>query len=81
MAKRNHNPFLGDDSLHWKDKRFDYTSGNLDYIGNSLIHKASTSSSNLWYIWKYTYDGSSNLTRIEGPLPGNWEDRATLDWN
>lgn len=80
MATRNHNPYLESTDIKWKDQRFDYTSGNLDYLGRSLIHKASTSESTLWWIWKYSFDGSDNLTRIEGPLTGNWDDRAALAW-
>ena len=40
---------------YWQDKRFDWTSGNLDYMGVSTTHKASTSAGNLWYITKFTW--------------------------
>lgn len=80
MAKRINNPYLEDtSSIHWMDTKLDYTSGDLDYKGSSLSHKASTSASELWWIWKYTWDGT-DLVRIEGPLTGNWDDRASLDW-
>ena len=69
----------GDLDAYWKDKRFDYTSGDLDYKGLSETHKASTAAGDLWNIWKYTWV-SGNLTRIEGPLVDNWDDRATLSW-
>ena len=80
MAARNHNPYIGDRSdIKWKDKRLAYSGDDLVYMGNSLIHKASTSTGNLWFIWKYSYTVGV-LTRIEGPLTGNWDDRATLNW-
>lgn len=64
---------------YWKDKRFDWTSGDLDYMGLSTTHKASTSAGDLWWIFKFTWSGG-NPTRIEGPLNGNWDDRASLSW-
>lgn len=64
---------------YWLDKRFDWTSGDLDYLGFSTTHKASTSTGNLWYIMKFTWS-SGNPTRIEGPLVGNWDGRAALSW-
>lgn len=64
---------------YWKDQRFDYTSGDLDYKGLSQIHKAATDIGDLWWIWKYTWSGA-NLVRIEGPLNGVWDSRAALGW-
>lgn len=64
---------------YWKDQRFAYSSGKLQYRGLSTTHKASTSSGNLWWIWKYTYSGN-DCTRIEGPLNDDWDDRASLSW-
>lgn len=62
----------------WNDRRFDYTSGDLDYIGKHKKHNALTSDTQ-WVIIKYTWSGS-NCTRIEGPLIGAWDDRASLSW-
>ena len=62
----------------WKDVRFDYGTGDLDYRGCNITHKAATDEET-WSIWKYTYS-SGNLTRIEGPLSGSWDNRASLDW-
>lgn len=62
-----------------RDKRFDWTSGSLDYKGVSPVEKASVSAGSLWWIKKFTWT-SSNLTRVQGPLQGNWDDRATLSW-
>ena len=62
----------------WKDQRFDYTSGDLDYKGFNTRHKAATTRDD-WHIWKYTWtDG--NCVRIEGPLIGVWDNRATMAW-
>ena len=63
----------------WKYKRFDYTSGDLDYMGKSEHHRAATDVGSLWYIWKFTWDGT-DLTLMEGPLVGNWDNRASLNW-
>lgn len=67
-----------DTSSYWKDQRFDYTTGNLDYRGCNITHKAGTDAET-WYIWKYTWSGG-NLLHIEGPLIGAWDNRATLNW-
>ena len=69
----------GDLSAYWKDKRFDYASGDLDYKGLATTHKASTAAGDLWEIWKYTYLAGS-WVRMEGPLTGNWDDRSSLAW-
>ena len=67
------------DTLYWKDQRFDYTSGDLDYKGLSTTHKAALDAGDLWYVWKYTWVGV-NCTRIEGPIICNWDDRDTEAW-
>jgi hypothetical protein len=76
----NRNPYLAAAEINWRDKRYDFTSGNLDYIGRTLNPNASASAGQLWWIWKYTWDVASKLSRMEGPFPGNWDDRASLDW-
>ena len=68
-----------DSETYWKDAMFDYTSGDLDYKGLSVTHKAATDAGDLWYVWKYTWVGT-NPTRIEGPIIGNWDDRAGMAW-
>ena len=62
-----------------RDKRYDWTSGSLDYAAVSHTNKASVSAGELWWIKKYTWT-SSKLTRVQGPLQGNWDNRATLAW-
>lgn len=62
-----------------RDKRLDWTSGDLDYLGISWVSGASTSAGSLWWIKKFTWVGG-NPTRIQGPLQGNWDNRATLGW-
>lgn len=64
--------------VYWKDERYDYTSGNLDYKGLNTVHDAATSATT-WNIYKYTWSGT-NLDRIEGPLIGSWDGRAALSW-
>lgn len=62
---------------YYPERRFDFTSGDLDYIGKHGVHKASESDKN-WVIWKYSW--SSGLpTRIE-KLIGAWNNRASLAW-
>ena len=70
---------LPNDDFIWYDQRMDYTTGDLDYRGVSMTHKA-TVGDDVWWIWKYTWDATPNCTRIEGPLLGNWTGRAALDW-
>jgi hypothetical protein len=60
------------------DTRMEYSAGNIIYKGIHATHKALTSNAS-WLIWKYTWTGD-DLTRIEGPLEGSWDNRATLDW-
>lgn len=67
-----------DKASFYPDQRFDYTSGNLDYKGFNETHKAATDATS-WVVWKYTWS-SGNLVRIEGPLTGSWDGRASLSW-
>lgn len=62
----------------WQDVRMEYSGGDIIYKGAHFAHDAAIAD-NKWEIWKYTWDGS-DLTRIEGPLVGAWDDRATLGW-
>ncbi len=64
----------------WHDILFEYDgSSNLIYKGVHEFHNTSQSDEN-WEIWKFTYDVSSNCTRIQGPLRGSWTGRAALLW-
>jgi len=63
----------------WRDKRYDYTSGNMDYMGVNTYHAAATTDTD-WEIWKFTYDVDKNTVRIQGPLQGSWDNRAALGW-
>jgi len=65
-----------DDDIKWKEQRFDWTTGDLDYRGVSLYPGASTSTGDLWWIWKYTWT-ANKVTRMEGWGWGNWDDRAS----
>ena len=64
---------------YWRQKKYAYDAGsNLEYWGfNSK--KDALSSEGTWVIWKATYTGS-DLTSIDGPITGIWDNRATLDW-
>ena len=64
---------------YYKDALYEYSGGNLIYKGLSTTHKASQSTGNLWWIWKYTWT-SGDLVRTEGPLNDDWDDRAGLAW-
>lgn len=60
------------------DTRFEWSSGNLIFKGIHATHKALTSDTH-WLIWKYSYSGD-DMVRIEGPLEGAWDNRASLGW-
>ena len=62
----------------YKDKRFYYSGGVLIYMCLHKNHNAATSDGR-WKIFKFTYDGDSNITRTE-LLIGAADDRATLSW-
>ena len=66
-------------NIYWRDKRMEFTSGNLIYKGTHRQNKADTADT-LWAITKYTWTGT-DLTRIQGPLPGAWDNRESLDWS
>ena len=65
-------------NAYWRDQQFEYTDSLLTYRGVHYDHNKGDADEN-WEIWKYTYS-SALLVRIEGPLSGAWDDRATLDW-
>lgn len=60
------------------DTRMEYTDGQINYKGIHGTHKAATSDT-AWLIWKYSWTGT-DITRIEGPLEGAWDNRASLGW-
>ena len=81
MTLQHSDPWLKTTRPKWLTRKYVWTSGNLDYKGYSLKAKASTSEGDLYWIKKYTWDGSDNPTSQEGYFRGNWDDRATLsDW-
>ena len=63
---------------YWRDQRFEYSSSNIVYKGVHELHNAATTDTG-WQVWKYTWTGD-DLTRVEGPLSGAWDSRASLDW-
>ncbi len=63
---------------NFPDIRLEYTSNLIDYRGVHITHDAATDDEE-WEVWKYTWSGN-DCVRIEGPLIGAWDDRATLDW-
>jgi len=67
-------------NAYWKDKQYAYdASGNMIYYGVHYLPNASTADGN-WEVWKYTY-GTDGITRIQGPVQGAWDNRATLAWS
>lgn len=75
VRDRGHICILG---CWWKDQRFDYTDSKLIYKGVHRLHDAADTDAE-WAIWKYTYT-DANVVRIEGPLDGTWNGRASLPW-
>ncbi len=61
------------------DVRKEYADAKVIYEGKSTTHDADTAAGENWWIWKYTWDGA-DCTRIEGPIIGNWDGRADLEW-
>lgn len=62
----------------WVETRMEYdASNNLKFTGK---HKGrgALSSDTGWYITRYFWDASSNLTQKIGPVIGIWNDRASL---
>lgn len=60
------------------DTRMEYSGENIIYKGIHATHDAVTSNTS-WLVWKFTWSGG-NLIRIEGPLEGSWDNRASLGW-
>ena len=58
--------------------KFEYSSGDLLYMGTHVTHGEATSSED-WTITKYTY-GSDGIDLIE-KLVGAWDDRGSLAWD
>jgi hypothetical protein len=64
----------------WHDVRMEYgATGLLTYRAVHEMHDVAITDPD-WEVWKYTYDTSGRLTRLEGPLHGAWNDRASLVW-
>ena len=63
---------------YWKSKRYDWTSGDLDYKGFSHTFDAPTDAGDYWHIWKYMWVGG--LPTNEQLLIGNWDLRAAMGW-
>lgn len=62
----------------WVEQRLDYVGGsNLIYLGKHKS-KGAPESELGWYITKFTYDGSNNLTSTTGAVIGRWSERAAL---
>lgn len=56
---------------------------NLIYLGKAQIGSATSSA--VWQIQKFTYDGSNNFTGIQWPGGESfvyiWDNRASLSWS
>lgn len=55
--------------------QMDWTSGNMDYYGVNASASAADGATD-WVIFKFTYDGSSNITKIQSKV-GTWTSRAS----
>jgi len=66
-------------NTYWRDVRLEYTNNQVIYKGSHRKNTAATSDA-AWTIVKYTWSGS-DLIRIQGPILGAWDDRATLGWS
>jgi hypothetical protein len=64
---------------YWRDERREYSNGKLIFKGCHYRHNTDSTEDD-WEIWKYTWSDGENV-RIEGPLPGAWSKRRSLDWN
>lgn len=62
-----------------KDVRFDPDETAPIYIGTHMESGDASTSSVIWFISKFTRDGSGKATRIQR-RQGSWDDRAT-GWN
>ena len=62
-------------SSYWKIKKFDYTSGDMDYAGFNTDISAADGDTD-WYLWKYTWVGG-NCTEIKGPVIDSWTNRGS----
>ena len=63
----------------FQDIRSTYSGTNMTYKACNMRKGAATADTD-WLIWKFTYDGSNNLTREQGPLIGSVDGQASLDW-
>jgi len=75
---------LPEPNRHWRDSRYDYAAeGQIAYAGMSQTSNASTSVGELWLVWKYTWTtvaGVPNISRVQGPVQCNWDERDSQDW-
>jgi hypothetical protein len=60
-------------------QKFDWASGNLDYMGGNAIAQSVEGDEN-WFLWKFTWDDDGNLTDVKGPVVGSWTNRARAKW-
>ena len=65
-------------NTYWKDRRFEWASGNPVYIGVNRKPNAPEGDRE-WQVYKITWSGDT-VTRMQGPVEGSWENRAGLGW-
>lgn len=63
---------------YWKESLFDWTSGNLDYMGLNVVLGAAEAAAT-WYVFKFSWT-LGNITRCQGPIVGSWTGRAAMGW-
>jgi len=62
----------------WQVVRFEWAGANPLYKGCHYEAGAGTDDAE-WEIWKFSLTGS-DITLIEGPIKGSWDNRASLAW-
>ena len=63
----------------WSKINIEYYSGttNIKFVGKHKTIGAADNDEG-WYVQRLTYDGSNNITQVDGPALGPWTGRETL---
>ena len=75
-SRSNYDDWVESDE-YYPEMRFDFTSGDLDYLGKHTVHKVSTADKN-WIIWKFSWNNGIPTRREK--LTGPYDSRAALSW-
>lgn len=62
----------------WNSIEIEYdASDQIKYLGKNKTLSAPVEDKS-WYISKFTWNGSGNLTNVNGPVLGKWSERVIL---